>query len=185
MITLLLALAQMPAVSVAGGRVAGVVAPSGVREFHGIPFAAPPVGPLRWKPPQAVAPWNGVKDASAFGPRCMQKYVFTDMQFRSPGFSEDCLTLNVWAPPHAKGKLPVLLYFHGGGYLAGDASEFRYDGEHMARRGIVVITANYRLGVFGFLAHPELSAESPHHASGDYGLLDQVAALRWVQKNIA
>lgn len=115
----------------------------------------------------------------------MQTYVFQDMQFRSPGFSEDCLTLNVWAPPHTKAKLPVLLYFYGGGYIAGDASEFRYDGEHMARRGIVVVTANYRLGIFGFLAHPELSAESPHQASGDYGLLDQVAALEWVRHNIA
>ena len=185
MIGLLLVLAQSPTVTVTGGRVAGVVAPSGIREFRGIPFAAPPVGPLRWKAPQAVIPWSGVKDASAFGPRCMQDYIYTDMQFRSPGFSEDCLTLNVWAPPRGKGKLPVLLYFYGGGFLAGDASEFRYDGEHMARRGIVVVTANYRLGVFGFLAHPELTAESPHHASGNYGLLDQVAALQWVRDNIA
>ena len=185
MIALLLVLAQSPTVTVTGGRVAGVIAPSGIREFRGIPFAAPPVSDLRWRPPQAVIPWKGVKDASAFGPRCMQKYVFQDMQFRSPGFSEDCLTLNVWAPPHANSKLPVLLYFYGGGYIAGDASEFRYDGEHMAQRGIVVVTANYRLGVFGFLAHPELTAESPHHASGNYGLLDQVAALEWVRHNIA
>ena len=185
MIAILLVLAQSPTITVTGGRVAGVIAPSGIREFRGIPFAAPPVGDLRWKAPQGVLPWKGVKDASAFGPRCMQKYVFQDMQFRSPGFSEDCLTLNVWAPPHAKGKLPVLLYFYGGGYIAGDASEFRYDGEHIARRGIVVVTANYRLGVLGFLAHPDLTAESPHHASGNYGLLDQVAALRWVHDNIA
>ena len=185
MIALLLVLAQSPTVTVTGGRVAGVVAPSGIREFRGIPFAAPPVGDLRWRPPQAVIPWEGARDASAFGPRCMQKYVFQDMQFRSPGFSEDCLTLNVWTPPHAKTKLPVLLYFYGGGYVAGDASEFRYDGEHMARRGIVVVTSNYRLGVFGFLAHPDLAAESPRHASGNYGLLDQVAALQWVRDNIA
>ena len=185
MIGLLLALAQSPTVTITGGRVAGVVAPSGIREFRGIPFAAPPVGSLRWKPPQPVVPWQGAKDGSGFGPRCMQQFIFTDMQFRSPGVSEDCLTLNVWAPPHATAKLPVLLYFYGGGYLAGDASEFRYDGEHLARRGIVVVTANYRLGVFGFLAHPELSAESPQHASGNYAFLDQVAALQWVRANIA
>jgi para-nitrobenzyl esterase len=115
----------------------------------------------------------------------MQLRIFSDMEFRSPGVSEDCLTLNVWAPAARKTKVPVLLYFFGGGYVAGDASEFRYDGEAMARRGIVVVTANYRLGVFGFLAHPDLTRESPHHASGDYGLLDQVAALKWVRDNIA
>lgn len=184
MISLLLVLAQANTVAVTGGRIAGIVVPSGIREFRGIPFAAPPVGSLRWKPPQPVVPWKGVKDASGFGARCMQHFVFSDMNFRSPGFSEDCLTLNVWAPPHATKKLPVLLYFYGGGYVAGDASEFRYDGEAMARRGIVVVTANYRLGVFGFLSHPELTAESPHHASGDYALLDQVAALKWVRDNI-
>ena len=179
------ALAQSPTVRVTGGRVAGEVVPSGIREFRGIPFAAPPVGPFRWREPQPVAPWTGVKDASRFGPRCMQARIFSDMEFRSPGVSEDCLTLNVWAPAPRKTRLPVLLYFFGGGYVAGDASEFRYDGEHMARRGIVVVTADYRLGVFGFFAHPALTAESPHHASGNYGLLDQVAALRWVRDNIA
>jgi para-nitrobenzyl esterase len=115
----------------------------------------------------------------------MQLPIYSDMQFRSPGISEDCLTLNVWAPPQGTAKLPVLLYFYGGGFQAGDASEFRYDGEHLARRGIVVVTANYRLGVFGFFAHPGLTAESPHHASGNYGLLDEVAALQWVHDNIA
>jgi para-nitrobenzyl esterase len=172
-------------VRVAGGRVAGVLVPSGIHEFRGIPFAAPPVGPLRWRAPQPVAPWTDVRDASRFGPRCMQARIFSDMEFRSPGVSEDCLTLNVWAPAPHGAKLPVLLYFYGGGYVAGDASEFRYDGEQMARRGIVVVTANYRLGVFGFFAHPGLTAESPHHASGNYGLLDQVAALQWVCDNIA
>jgi len=162
-----------------------VVVPSGIREFRGLPFAAPPVGPLRWRAPQPVVPWTGVKDASRFGPRCMQARIFSDMEFRSPGDSEDCLTVNVWAPPHRAARLPVLLYFFGGGYVAGDASEFRYDGEAMARRGIVVVTANYRLGAFGFLALPALAAESPHHAAGNYGLLDQVAALEWVRRNIA
>ena len=116
----------------------------------------------------------------------MQRPIFSDMMFRSNGVSEDCLYLNVWTPARsAADKLPVLVYFYGGGLMAGDGSEFRYDGESMARRGIVAITVNYRLSVFGFFAHPELTKESPHHASGNYGLLDQYAALRWVQKNIA
>ena len=115
-----------------------------------------------------------------FGPRAMQRAVFGDMNFRSNGMSEDCLYLNVWTP--AKGedeRLPVLVYFYGGGFIAGDGSEPRYDGESMARKGIVSVTANYRLGAFGFLSHPELTGESPHRASGNYGLLDQNAALRW------
>ncbi len=173
-------------VRVDGGLVSGGVLPSGVHAFRGIPFAAPPTGALRWRPPQPVRPWRGVRAATRFGPRCMQLPIFGDMVFRSDGMSEDCLDLNVWAPPRAAGrKLPVLLYFFGGGFLAGDGSEYRYDGESLARRGIVVVTANYRLGAFGFLALPALTAESPRHASGNYGLLDQVAALRWVRANIA
>jgi para-nitrobenzyl esterase len=173
-------------VRIAGGLVEGTVAPSGVRVFEGVPFAAPPVGALRWKPPQPVAGWAGVHRATGFGPRCMQLPIFGDMVFRSNGMSEDCLYLNVWAPARAAGRrVPVLLYFYGGGFVAGDGSELRYDGESLARRGIVVVTANYRLGVFGFLAHPELSGESRRHASGDYGLLDQAAALEWVRRNIA
>src|SRR5205823_5083542 len=117
---------------------------------------------------------------------CMQRRVFNDMVFRSNGVSEDCLYLNVWTPAaSASERLPVLVYFYGGGYIAGDGSEPRYDGESMARKGIVALTVNYRLTVFGFFAHPELTKESPHHASGNYGLLDQNAALRWVQQNIA
>jgi len=175
-----------PVVRIATGLLEGLTAPGGVREFRGIPFAAPPVGPLRWKPPQPPAPWKGVRAADRFGPRCMQLPIFSDMVFRSDGMSEDCLYLNVWAPPRAAGRrLPVLVYFFGGGFVGGDGSELRYDGESLARRGIVVVTLNYRLGVFGFLAHPELTAESPRHASGDYGLLDQAAALRWVRRNIA
>jgi len=185
LIAILLALAQSPAVTVTGGRAAGVVAPSGVREFRAIPFAAPPVGPNRWRPPQPVVPWSGVRDASQFGPRCMQERIYSDMEFRSPGTSEDCLTLNVWALARSATPRPVLLYFFGGGYVAGDASEFRYDGESLARRGIIVVTANYRLGVFGFFAHPSLTLESRHHSSGNYGLLDQAAALEWVRANIA
>jgi para-nitrobenzyl esterase len=160
--------------------------PSGVRIFKGIPFAQPPVGDLRWKPPQAPKNWEGVRQAKQFGPRCMQHPVFGDMNFRSNGMSEDCLYLNVWTPAK-KGneRLPVLVYFYGGGFIAGDGSEPRYDGESLARRGIVVVTLNYRLGLFGFFAHPELTKESLQHASGNYGLLDQAAALRWVNQNIA
>lgn len=159
---------------------------SGVRKFLGIPFAAPPVGDLRWKPPQPANNWKGVRDASKFAARCMQQPVFSDMVFRSGGMSEDCLYLNVWTPAAKKGeKLPVLVYFYGGGFIAGDGSEPRYDGESMAAKGIVVVTLSYRLGVFGFFAHPELTKESPQKASGNYGLLDQAAALAWVNKNIA
>src|ERR1044071_6268757 len=159
---------------------------SGVRAFKGIPYAAAPVGELRWRPPQAVKGWEGVRRAEKFGPRCMQHPVFGDMNFRSDGMSEDCLYLNVWTPAKSdKERLPVLVYFYGGGFIAGDGSEPRYDGEEMAQRGIVAVTLNYRLGLFGFLAHPELSKESPQKASGNYGLLDQAAALRWVRENIA
>ena len=159
---------------------------SGINVFRGVPFAAPPVGEFRWREPQPVKNWTGVRKADKFGPRAMQLPIFGDMSFRSNGVSEDCLYLNVWTPSKTgTDKLPVLVYFYGGGFLAGDGSEPRYDGESMARKGIVAITVNYRLGVFGFMAHPELTKESPHKASGNYGLLDQSAALQWVQKNIA
>jgi len=187
--TTLPANAAAPTVSLAAGTVAGnraTVDGVALHEFHGIPYAAPPVGALRWKPPQPVVPWSGVRKAQRFGPRCMQRPVFSDMVFRSDGVSEDCLYLNVWAPAQTTGrKLPVLVYFYGGGYVAGDASEPRYDGASMAARGIVTVTVNYRLGVFGFLALPALAAESPQHAAGNYGLLDQNAALHWVRRNIA
>ena len=159
---------------------------SGIQTYFGVPFAKPPVGNLRWKAPQPLENWKGVKQTKKFGPRPMQTVVFGDMNSRSDGVSEDCLYLNVWTPAKRNTKdLPVLVYFYGGGYVAGDASEPRYDGESMAKKGIVVVTCNYRLNIFGFFAHPELSAESPYKASGNYGLLDQVAALQWVQKNIA
>ena len=159
---------------------------SAIRAFKGVPFASPPVGDLRWQPPQPVKNWKGVRNAVQFGPRCMQRPIFGDMGFRSNGMSEDCLYLNVWTPAKSnKERLPVLVYFYGGGFVAGDGSEARYEGESMARKGIVALTVNYRLGVFGFLAHPELTKESTRHASGNYGLLDQNAALRWVQQNIA
>jgi para-nitrobenzyl esterase len=179
--------AESDRVKTTGGVVEGVGRqPSGVRAFKGIPFAQPPVGELRWRPPQPFKRWEGVRRAEKFGPRCMQHPVFGDMNFRSDGMSEDCLYLNVWTPAKkANERLPVLVYFYGGGFIAGDGSEPRYDGEGMARRGVVAVTLNYRLGLFGFLAHPELSKESPQRASGNYGLLDQAAALRWVRENIA
>lgn len=159
---------------------------SGLNVFRGVPFAQPPVGEFRWREPQSVKNWTGVRKADKFGPRAMQLPIFGDMSFRSDGVSEDCLYLNVWSPSKTNNeKLPVLVYFYGGGFLAGDGSEPRYDGASMARKGIVSVTVNYRLGVLGFLSHPELTKESPHHASGNYGLLDQSAALQWVQKNIA
>jgi para-nitrobenzyl esterase len=159
---------------------------TGILSFKGIPFGAPPVGELRWKEPQPAANWTGVRQATQFGPRCMQLAVYGDMSFRANGMGEDCLYLNVWAPVSSGNEhLPVLVYFYGGGFVAGDGSEPRYDGENMARKGIIALTVNYRLGVFGFFAHPELTKESPHHASGNYALLDQAAALRWVQRNIA
>ena len=174
-------------VKVDGGIIEGMGRqPSGVRIFRGIPFAQPPVGDLRWREPQPVKSWTGVRPAVKFGPRCIQPTIFSDMIFRSDGMSEDCLYLNVWTPARSSAeRLPVLVYFYGGGFVAGDSSEPRYDGESMAAKGIVVVTVNYRLGVFGFLAHPELTRESPHKSSGNYGLLDQNAALRWVQRNIA
>jgi para-nitrobenzyl esterase len=173
-------------VKTANGTVEGATAPSGIHVYLGIPFAAPPVGDLRWQPPQPVNNWTGARTAVQFGPRCVQASIFADMMYRSNGMSEDCLYLNVWTPAKSSSeRLPVLVYFYGGGFVAGDGSEPRYDGESMARKGIVALTVNYRLGVFGFLAHPDLTKESPHHASGNYALLDQHAALLWVQKNIA
>ena len=177
----------VPTVRIDTGALSGVHdARAGLDEFKGIPYAAAPLGALRWKPPQPVAAWQGVRAAGHFGPRCMQRPLFGDMVFRSAGMSEDCLYLNVWTPAHARGgKLPVLVYFYGGGFVGGDGSELRYDGASLARRGIVTVTVNYRLDVFGFLALPALAAESPRRAAGNYGLLDQVAALRWVRRNIA
>lgn len=168
------------------GKVQGRVSDDGqVRIFLGIPYAAPPVGPLRWKPPQPESKWSGVKDAADFGYRCMQPPVYRDMRFRDPGANEDCLTLNVWTPAKdKKAKLPVMVWIFGGGYMGGATSEPRQDGTHLAHKGVVVVSMNYRLGLFGFFVHPDLAAESPQHASGNYGLMDQTAALQWVKRNI-
>ena len=196
-----------PKVKTQNGILEGVYEPSaGLETFKGVPYALPPVGNLRWKEPQPLKNWKGIRVTKNFGPKAMQKPLFSDMQFRSNGTSEDCLYLNIWKPAEnsvakSKGKsvlisvsksvtgsailLPVLVYFYGGGFKGGDGSEYRYDGADLARKGIITITVNYRLGIFGFLAHPELSVESGHHASGNYGLQDQTAALRWVSKNIS
>jgi para-nitrobenzyl esterase len=180
------ALAAEPRVKTSSGTLEGTTEASGIYAYRGIPFAEPPIDDLRWQPPQPVRNWSGVRNAKQFGPRCVQSPVFGDMVFRSNGMSEDCLYLNVWTPVSSSNdRLPVLVYFYGGGFVAGDGSEPRYDGENMAKKGIVTVTVNYRLGVWGFLAHPELTKESPHHASGNYALLDQNAALKWVNKNIA
>ena len=159
---------------------------SGLQIFLGIPFAKPPTGNLRWRAPEPPENWEGVRPAGSFAHRPVQGMVFGDMRFRSPGLSEDCLYLNVWTPARRNTKgLPVLVYLYGGGFVAGDGSEPRYDGASMAKKGVVVVTCNYRLNIFGFLAHPDLSAESPLRTSGNYGLLDQYAALKWVHENIA
>ncbi|HEY4299914.1 MAG TPA: carboxylesterase family protein [Candidatus Didemnitutus sp.] len=168
------------------GILEGVISADGlVKTFKGVPYAAPPVGPLRWKPPQPVVPWAGVREASKYGPRAMQKHKWDDMIFHDAGPSEDCLYLNLWIPNHAKGPLPVMFWIHGGGFVAGSSSEARQDGGNLCKEGVLVVSLNYRMGIFGLLAHPELAAESDQQASGNYGLMDQVAALRWVQRNIA
>ena len=174
-------------VAIVSGTLLGKTVPgTNVRAFLGIPFAAPPVGKLRWQPPQPVQPWQGVRKAVAFGPRCMQRRVYSDMVFRDKGPSEDCLYLNVWTPAHsAAQRLPVMFWIYGGGFKAGSTSEPRQEGMNLAKKGVVVVSCNYRLGIFGFFSYPGLTKESPYHASGNYGLMDQIAALRWVEQNIS
>ncbi|HET8889202.1 MAG TPA: carboxylesterase family protein [Candidatus Angelobacter sp.] len=160
-----------------------------MRVYRGIPFAAPPVGDLRWKAPQPAAKWQGVRKATEFSNACWQTpypAAAAIYQAKLPPLSEDCLYLNIWTPAKsAKDRLPVMVWIHGGGFTRGFAGTGAYDGEALARKGAVIVTLNYRLGIFAFFAHPALSAESGHHASGNYALLDQIAALQWVQKNIA
>ena len=158
----------------------------GVKKFLGVPFAQAPVGELRWKAPQPLQPWEGVREAKAFGADPMQLDIFGDMAFRGAGRSEDCLYLNIWTTAATTAdNLPVLIYFNGGGLMAGSGSEPRYDGSAMAKQGVIGVTANYREGVFGYFAHPELTAASDYKGSGNYGFLDQVAAIKWVKENIA
>ena len=169
-------------VRVEGGLLQGTVEDD-LGVYRGIPYAAPPVGDLRWRPPQPAPKWDGVRVADQYGRACMQ----TNAAIANlPAPSEDCLYLNVWTPAKsAADKLPVLVWIHGGGFVAGAPAEKLYHGEWLAKKGVVVVSIAYRLGVFGFLAHPELSVESPYHVSGNYGLLDMIAGLQWVQKNVA
>ena len=160
---------------------------NGVRVYKGVPYAAPPLGRLRWRPPQPVPPWAGVRPVGAFGPNSLQGVVFDDIDPRPAGISEDCLYLNIWTPPAPDdgARAPTMVWIHGGGFVVGSGAEPRYDGARLAARGILVVTLNHRLNALGFLAHPELTAESEHRASGNYGMLDLVAALQWVKRNIA
>ena len=161
-----------------------------VTVYKGIPFAEPPVGTLRWQPPQAPASWEGVREAVSFSDGCVQplqrsRPPWTEEYMHQGHASEDCLYLNIWTTAESGDDTPVLVYIHGGGFNEGSGSVALYDGEALAKKGLVVVTINYRLGLLGFLAHPELTAESPENASGNYGLLDQIAALQWIQNNIS
>jgi para-nitrobenzyl esterase len=171
-----------PALSTPSGELQGIER-QGVVAYLGVPYAAPPVGNLRWRPPQALPRWQGVRLADHFGDECLQRL---GPRARGQAVSEDCLYLNVWAPARRSSrKLPVMVWIHGGGFVVGSASQPPYRGADLARRGVVVVTLNYRLGLFGFFAHPALLAESPAGPIGNYGLLDQIAALKWVKRNIA
>ena len=175
---------EMTTVDAPAGSLQGVEV-DGIPTFKGIPYALPPVGGRRWQPPLPVPHWTGQRDARAFGPACIQpdaKAVSVYTEDPMPQ-SEDCLSLNVWAPHHAQ-KAPVLFWIHGGALVNGSSRESMYDGATLAKRGVIVVSINYRLGVLGWMAHPELSAESPDHISGNYGLMDQIAALHWVRDNI-
>jgi para-nitrobenzyl esterase len=178
-------------IQIENGKLLGVLTPDQkVIAYKGIPYAQPPVEDLRWGPPQPVSKWKKILFARDFGSHCIQTGGYPDMVFHDPGPSEDCLTLNVWAPADAKPSkksagLPVMVWIYGGGFTTGGTSESRQDGQFLAHRGVIVVSMNYRLGVFGFMALPELSTESANHTSGNYGLLDQAAAIAWVRRNIA
>jgi para-nitrobenzyl esterase len=176
-------------VQVTGGQVRGATLDKGGAVFKGIPYAAPPVGALRWREPMPVRPWAGVRDATAFGPLCAQVQSSSPHAARISSAQlsqEDCLYLNVWTPAwDGKPQKPVMVYVHGGGNLGGGSSEATFDGESLARHGVVLVSLDYRVGPFGFFSHPGLTRESSHHASGNQGILDQIAALKWVRANAA
>ncbi len=177
----------LPAVQTSGGLVAGKVLPSGVKAWLGVPYAQAPLRELRWREPQAIS-WSGIYNADRFAPACIQDLRGSSINhyFGNEATSEDCLYLNIWAPADAEsGERPVLVWIYGGGLTVGSSAMLNYSGESLAAKGAVFVSMNYRLGALGFLAHPELTAESPHGASGNYGMLDQVAALEWVKQNIA
>jgi para-nitrobenzyl esterase len=177
-------LAQSPKTLTESGTISGV-REGGLNVYKGAPFAAPPVGDLRWRAPAPVAPWIGTRKANAFAPACMQDGVSMPGE-TPPVVSEDCLYLNIWTPAKsAQEHIPVIVWIYGGGYINGSASMPLYWGDRLAHKGVIVVTIAYRLGPLGFLAHPELTRESPHHSSGNYGLMDQIAALEWIQRNIA
>jgi len=179
-----MALAQIPKTQTESGTISGV-SENGLSVYKGVPFAAPPVGDLRWRPPSPVASWTGTRKADAFAPSCMQDGVSMPGE-TPPTVDEDCLYLNIWTPAKSNhAHLPVIVWIYGGGYINGSSSMPLYWGDRLAHKGVIVVTIAYRLGPLGFLAHPELTRESPHHSSGNYGLMDQIAALAWVQKNIA
>lgn len=174
-----------PQVTIPQGTLAGTT-DSGISVFKDIPFAAPPVGDLRWRAPQPAANWSGVRDASKFGPICMQAPRPKGMSYEELPESEDCLSLNVWSPNTMPGaKLPVMVWIYGGAFRGGGSAMSIYDGTELAQHGVIVVTINYRLGWFGFLDLPALAAEHPDEPHGNYGLLDQIAALKWVEANIA
>jgi hypothetical protein len=169
-------------VKIESGMVQGTIE-DGLYVYRGIPYAAPPLGDLRWRAPQTAPKWQGVLAANAFGRACIQS---NPAIVNLPAPSEDCLYLNIWTPiKHAEKRLPVMVWIHGGGFIAGATAEQLYHGEHIAKKGVIVVTIGYRLGILGFLAHPDLNAENDRHVSGNYGLLDMIAALRWVQRNIS
>jgi para-nitrobenzyl esterase len=189
-VCVLVAVAQLAGAAVAqqvlteSGAISGVSA-NGLSVYKGIPFAAPPMGELRWRPPEPAAHWTGTRKADTFAPACMQVGVSMPGE-TPPAVSEDCLYLNIWAPSKtAHEHLPVIVWIYGGGYINGSASMPLYWGDKLAQRDVIVVTIAYRLGPLGFLALPELTRESPQHSSGNYGLLDQIAALQWIQRNIA
>jgi para-nitrobenzyl esterase len=183
-----------PILTIDGGRITGLETETpGVYVYKGIPYAAPPVGELRWKEPQPVIPWDGIKVADTFGPAAIQNDQVPGSFYQKEFFfdgdpvrSEDCLYLNIWtpAPGQPDKKLPVAMWIHGGAYMQGFGHEPEFDGEEWAKRNVILVTINYRLGMPGFLAHPLLTEESPNHTSGNYGILDQVAALKWIKNNI-
>ncbi len=199
---MIVALVELATISVAqraiteSGVISGVHE-SGLNVYKGVPFVAPPVRDLRWRPPAQVAPWTGIRKADTFAPACMQSGVSMPGE-TPPTISEDCLYLNIWSPTEAAAKavtnakgntaqarLPVFVWIYGGGYTNGSASMPLYWGDQLAHKGVIVITVAYRLGPLGYLAYPELTRESPHHSSGNYGLMDQIAALEWIQRNIS